>query len=159
MLYTCLVLTLLSALLPSREIECFRHHVCGENQQLNGPRAGATNHVSSLRQRKYHSVNPNVYRSCLVFLTSVLQSLTILRSQVVITPASYSGGPGFKFLPEDRLPSLTHCSFSFFSFLQINAGIVPWIRSRPLPSISISIHYSLIILSLDGICLSRWQHH
>jgi hypothetical protein len=35
--------------------------------------------------------------------------------------------------------------------LQVNAGIVPSIKPRPLPSISFPMQYSRIILSLDAI--------
>jgi hypothetical protein len=45
------------------------------------------------------------------------------RSRVAKTPASYSGGTGFKSMPGDRLPRQIFCGFS--QSFQGNAGIVP----------------------------------
>jgi hypothetical protein len=72
------------------------------------------------------------------------------------TPASYSGGPGFKFRDGDRL-SLLRFFRSFSQSLQANAGIVLKITHRPLPSTSVQIHYSSVIVSLNAITEKRRQ--
>jgi hypothetical protein len=68
---------------------------------------------------------------------------------VVNTPASYLGGPGFRSRPGDRLSWLRFYWFS--SAPAANAGIVPYIRPRPLPSISFPTHHSPVTLSFDSI--------
>jgi hypothetical protein len=57
------------------------------------------------------------------------------RSRMASTPESYSGGAWFKSRSSHRIQR-PRCLFS----LQINAGIVPQIRPRPLPSTSLPIH-------------------
>jgi hypothetical protein len=67
------------------------------------------------------------------------------RGRVVRTPALYLWGP-----ETDTLSKV-------YQFLQQNAGVVPWVRQRRLPSVSFAINCVLIILS--SICsLSYWQH-
>jgi hypothetical protein len=76
--------------------------------------------------------------------------VTERRGRVVNTYLSYSGGPGFKSRLGDPL-----AGFTFFvvfpQFLQANAGMVPKIRQRPLPSKSFPIHHSLITPLFDAI--------
>jgi hypothetical protein len=50
-----------------------------------------------------------------------------------------------------RQATLIKVSRGFPRFIHANSGIVPFIKPRLLPSISLLIHYSLIIQSFDAI--------
>jgi hypothetical protein len=64
------------------------------------------------------------------------------RGRVVNTPASYSGGTGFKSRPRDRLSWVRFCGFS--QSLQARSGIWPRIWPRPFLYTSFPINRSLI---------------
>jgi hypothetical protein len=62
------------------------------------------------------------------------------RGRVVSTPASYSGGSGFKYRPLHRL-----------SWLEFFVAVISPCRLQPLPSTSFKIHHSLVTPSFDTI--------
>jgi hypothetical protein len=64
--------------------------------------------------------------------------MTRLRCRVVNNSAPYSGGPGFKFRPGDRLSWQNFRAFP--ESLQANAGMIPYIRPRPLLFTSFPVH-------------------
>jgi hypothetical protein len=59
MLYACIVLILLGALLPFRQLECFRLQVYDDKWTLAEPRIT----FEASGNEKCHSVRPRVYRS------------------------------------------------------------------------------------------------
>jgi hypothetical protein len=63
-----------------------------------------------------------------------------LRGQLGSTLAWCPEGPGFKYRLGDRLSCEAFRGYP--QTLQANAGIVPIIRPRPLPSVSFPIRYS-----------------
>jgi hypothetical protein len=76
--------------------------------------------------------------------------VTERRARVVTTPASYSGGAGLKCRPQ-RPAMLTDLFPGFHHYLQANAGIVPYIRPRPLPTKSFPIHLHSLITILSTL--------
>jgi hypothetical protein len=83
-----------------------------------------------------------------LFMKKLKQS-TKCHGQVFSTPASHSGGPRFKSQPRDGLFWLRFfCCFP--QFFQEKARIITQIRPWLLPSTSLPIHYSLIILSFNA---------
>jgi hypothetical protein len=86
--------------------------------------------------------------------------LTERRGLVVNNTTSYSAGDGFKSWPGDRL----YCVWCFVIFLSPSrhAGIVPWIRPRPLPYTSFQISHTPITLPFDAsekVSLSKQLNH
>jgi hypothetical protein len=74
-----------------------------------------------------------------------------LNEQVSNVAAKFVLGRSRVQISARRLAILTKVFHDFPQSLQANAGTVPQIRIRLLPSISFQINYSLIILSLDAI--------
>jgi hypothetical protein len=73
-------------------------------------------------------------------------TITECHGQVSNSPALDSGGPGFDSRPR-RPAILIEVFYAFPQSLQAYDGIVPSIRSQPLPTKSFPIHHhSLIIL-------------
>jgi hypothetical protein len=58
-------------------------------------------------------------------------------------------------VPDSNLGSESGCLnlvfVGFFQLLQADSGIISETRQRPLPSVSIQIYYSLIIISSDAM--------
>jgi hypothetical protein len=71
-----------------------------------------------------------------LFICVLIRFLFCCGSRMVSAPASYSGGPGFK--QARRWDILTEGLRGFPRSLQANAGIVPQIKPRPLPSMILS---------------------
>jgi hypothetical protein len=72
-----------------------------------------------------------------------LMILIVTRSGVVITPTSYSKGPGLKSRPGDRLSLLTACVVFLTPSWQL--------RETVLPSVSFPVHCSLIAPSFNAV--------
>jgi hypothetical protein len=80
----------------------------------------------------------------------VLFPIFLAPNVVVDTPTTYSGGVGLDSWPR-RPTILMEVSRGFPESLQANAGIIPKIRPRPLPTKAFPIHHSLTILLIDPI--------
>jgi hypothetical protein len=94
-------------------------------------------------------------KTLLSFFPCYISHLSLLaerRVRVVNTNTSYSGGPGFDCRPR-RPAILIEVLRGFPLSLRANAGIVPKIRSRPLPTKSFPTHNYSIILSSTQCCL------
>jgi hypothetical protein len=77
--------------------------------------------------------------------------VTERHGQVVSTPASYSGGPGFKSRLGDRSSWLNLSRLSSAPPNKYRDSRLLRIRPRRLPSISFPNYYLLIILLFDAI--------
>jgi hypothetical protein len=81
--------------------------------------------------------------------------LTEGHGQLVNNPASYSGGPRFKFRPGDWLSWPRFHGFS--QSLHANTRIVPYIRSQPTPSLSFQFIIHLSSFHSTLYSLSYWE--